>query len=112
MNFDKEIKTNAEREREVALKLVPSQQEEINLREKFHSFWNNKLYGDGDTEPIFPSYSEIQDFWLNEITSLTEAHKVEMERIKALFPKLNPNSDSFGTTEMERILKEIDQPNK
>ena len=38
-----------------------------------------------------------------------EGRKEERERIKGLFPKLNPNSDSWGTTEMERILKQIDQ---
>ena len=31
----------------------------------------------------------------------------ERERIRALFPKLNPNSDSWGTIEMERILQAI-----
>lgn len=40
---------------------------------------------------------------------LQKAREEERERIKALFPKLNPNSDSWGTTEMERILKAIDQ---
>ena len=39
---------------------------------------------------------------------LQNARKEERERIKGLFPKLNPNSASWGTTEMERILKAID----
>ena len=44
--------------------------------------------------------------WLR--TTLEEVRREERERIKALFPKLNPNSDSWGTTQMERILREID----
>ena len=36
-----------------------------------------------------------------------EAVRAERERIKALFPKLNPNSTSWGTAEMERILKAL-----
>lgn len=36
-----------------------------------------------------------------------EAIRAERERIKALFPKLNPNSTSWGTAEMERILKAL-----
>ena len=39
---------------------------------------------------------------------LQKAREEERNRIKALFPKLNPNSDSWGTNEMERILKAID----
>ena len=36
-----------------------------------------------------------------------EAVRAERARIKALFPKLNPNSTSWGTAEMERILKAL-----
>ena len=44
-------------------------------------------------------------------TALTQnearVREEERERIRALFPKLNPNSDSWGTIEMERILQAI-----
>ena len=59
------------------------------MRKDFHSFWNNSLYGDGDTEPVFPSYEEIVIFWLSKLQAREEQFTKDIKMLLDKCPKDN-----------------------